>query len=173
MTTLKFQVGDHVLYGKTGLCRIDDIAQLSFSHLEEKQFYILHPLSDPNSQIFVPCDSECLVSKMHHLMSREEIHEILISSRGNMLCWVEDKHERNAAFQKILSGGDRKELLMMISCIYQKKQERIANGKRLWISDENMLRIAEKMIEEEFSFTLGIPSAQIGSYIKARLEEST
>lgn len=56
-----------------------------------------------------------------------------------------------------------------MSCVYQKKQEVTAAGKKLSGSDQTILRRAEELIENELAFVLHLSGHQVGGYIRQKL----
>ena len=68
--------------------------------------------------------------------------------------------------------GVTQKLLLMIRCLYMKKRELIPLGKKLPTTDENTLKSAEKLVEEEFSHVLGIPGTEVSGYIRSLLNVS-
>ena len=73
----EFKIGEYVLYAKDGVCLVEDIAPLDFS--PDKPYYILKPVNSKGSTVYVPTDSEKLVSKMHRLMNKAEIDDLLLN----------------------------------------------------------------------------------------------
>ena len=61
-------------------------------------------------------------------------------------------------------------LLLMIRCIYMKKRELLPLGKKLPTTDENTLKAAEKLVEEEFAYSLELPRTDVGKYIRRLLD---
>ena len=57
-----FRVGECVIYGSSGACRIADVRQESFTGAP-REYYVLVPLSG-GSSVFVPTDNEQLVARM-------------------------------------------------------------------------------------------------------------
>ena len=47
-----------------------------------------------------------------------------------------------------------------------KKKELEALNKNISMTDSKYLEFAEKMVEEEFSYALGIKPAEVGNYIR-------
>lgn len=167
----QFQKNEHVAYGSNGVCWIEDIRSMSFSaHKEASLYYILHPVSNSNETIFVPSQSEKLVGRMRPVLCKKEIDDLLHGAKQAVLSWVDDKNSRAVLFRKILSGGDQGELVRLTHCLYLKRQEKTADGKRLAASDETVLRSAEKLVEAEFAFALRIPPVQVSDYIRTQLE---
>lgn len=50
-----------------------------------------------------------------------------------------------------------------------KKRELVLVGKALSATDENTLKSAEKLVEEEFSYALHIPREEVTGYIRSLL----
>lgn len=165
-----FDKGDLVSYGTNGICCIEDIRFMSFSSGAKKSmYYILKPEASGESTIFVPAENEKLVSKMRKLMTKEEIDEMISSTRDRSIEWESDRRFRNENFHEILTAGVRPEMLLMIRCIYNKKEELTENGKKLSESDNATLKTAEKLVEEEFSRVLEIKNEDVETYIKRML----
>lgn len=165
----QYNKGEHVVYGINGICLIEDIKKPDFARNGTQVYYILKPISNPNSTLYVPVDNEALCSKMRYILSRDEINSLLTGSKGKSIEWVEDKNERASKFHTILSGGIHEDLLLMISCIYLRKQQLYTAGKKLAHSDETLLQSAEKNIKEEFAYSLSISPDEVGSYIRSML----
>ena len=54
----------------------------------------------------------------------------------------------------------------MIRCIYLKGLEFAENNKKLSASDKDILQNAERFIQNEFSFSLGITTEEVAPYIR-------
>ena len=130
--TESYRKGEYVRYSCNGVCLVDDIRMTSLSRKDApKEFYILKPVSNPSSTIFVPTGSPALVAKMARLPTREELDQLILSTKDEHLPWVDDRKVRLANFQAIIKACDLRELLCLISCIYQRKQSLLHAGKKL------------------------------------------
>ena len=167
-----YSVGEHVIYGTHGVCRIGDITTMPFG-ADKRDYYVLSPLCDPRSTIFVPLDNEQLVSQMRPVLTKEEIAEMLSSVTPGSLDWIESDSERKDFCQTTLKSGDRLEMLKMIDMLYTHQEEMKNQKKHFHVTDERFLREAEKLLHEEFAFVLGIPRAEVISYIGERVEQSS
>lgn len=164
---IKFNKNDTVVYGNNGICTIEDIRIMRFGK-DDALYYVLKPKSNKGSTLYVPLDKESLVSKMRKVLTREEIDNIL-QNNAKEIIWPENRLERSTLFGGIVSRCDTGELLMMIKCIYLKRDEKLSQGKSLSASDENFLRTAEKLIGEEFSFSLGCSHEEVKQYIMSKI----
>ena len=158
------KIGTFVMYGKTGVCLIKE--QITISG---RPYFVLSPVSDSRSSVFVPCDNPDLLVRMRPLLTREEIDGLLSDVDTVRTDWIEDRNERALLYRTVTGNGDRKELVRLLCCLMRKKQERIAIGKRLSSMDENFLQECVRLVQEEFSMVLGIAASEVGPYIQERL----
>ena len=158
------KIGTYVLYAKTGVCLVKEKITMSGG-----QYYVLSPIGDSRSSVYVPCDNETLVARMRPLLTREEIDALLSDADEVKREWVDDRNERALMYRAVTGSGDRKELVHLLACLMRKKQERIALGKRLSSMDETVLQDCVRLVQEEFSMVLGITAHEVGPYIQERL----
>lgn len=164
------QVGQTVLYGAEGVCVIAEICKMKVGHKRE-EYYVLKPVHREGATVFVPLHNEALLCKMRPLLSKEEIHAIIDSVNAEEPFWIEDASERKAEYQRILLSSERKELLRMIRSLYLRRSALRQKGKHLRGSDEQMLRDAEKLLNDEFALVLEISQREVPEYIRSRVEE--
>jgi CarD family transcriptional regulator len=171
--TAQYKKGNYITYSNNGVCLIEDIKNMDFQfNSEQKKFYVLKPVSEPASTIFVPIDNDTLTSKIRYVLSKKEVDDLIVSMKEEEIPWIEDKNTRANYFQSIMQRCDQQELLRLISCLYLKRKQLAANKKNLLSSDESILKRAEDLIENEFSFVLNISTDQVGKYIREKLEIS-
>ena len=164
-----FQIGDTLLYGTEGVCKMEEICEMKVRSAKAK-YYVLRPLFHDGATVFVPVDNEVLTAKMRPLLTVEEINALLEKVSSEKEIWIEDAAERKAEFQKILTGGDRSNILRMIRTLYLRRRALQEKGKRLRSSDEQMLRDAEKLLNDELALVLGISQREVPDYVRRRIE---
>lgn len=154
-----FCVGQTVLYGSNGVCMVDDVTEKRIGKTKI-QYYVLKPLCNNTSTLFVPTANQQLVSKMRRILTEDEAEAIL---RNLPPCgdWNDNKQERSEQFRAIITEGSCVELIRLIRLVRTHEQEQLAGGKRLHITDERILKEAEKMICEEFSLVLHISRDEV------------
>ena len=149
-----FTVGSYVIYRAEGVCVISDIREESFGAIGEKNsYYILSPVGDEKSTVFVPVDNERLCSMIRRLLSPEEIMELARELRDERLEWLPDSRARNLRYRDILSLGDRRDLIVLANSVMAIMKEGKNSDKRLTGTDENALRRAKRMLYDEFTAT--------------------
>ena len=67
-----YRKGEYVRYSCNGVCLVDDIRMDTLGKEAPKEFYILKPVSNPASTIFVPTASQALVDRMARLPNQED-----------------------------------------------------------------------------------------------------
>ena len=65
-----YHVEDAVLYGSDGICRISEIVTRDFGGAPV-EYYVLKPIRQEASTIYVPVNNEALVHKMRHVLPEE------------------------------------------------------------------------------------------------------
>ncbi len=153
-----FKKGDYVSYRADGVCVISDIRTERFAALNKsEEYYILSPLGDSNSQIYVAVSNTALTSQMKPLLSQPELEELVSTLDSEKVVWNEDSRARAAQFKAILSLGDRRELLLLVKTIHERIIVACFGGKKkLTAGDENAYRRAKRMLVDEFSKTCDI-----------------
>lgn len=165
-----YSKGAYIVYGKAGVCCIDDICEMKFgTEKNERTYYILRPLGNSASTLYVPVENEILTSRMREVMTKQQIDDLLGKVRDRVIKWESDKKKRAEEFKRILREKNQEELMMMVGCIYLRKQELLSNGKKLNFTDEGFLQEAEKYIHEEFAFALDIPACEVSTYIQEKI----
>ena len=86
------------------------------------------------------------------------------------MTWIDDRNARAEYFRQIITNGSQSDMLLVASCIYQNKKRRESCGKKLCSSDEHILQSLEKLIEDEFAYSLHLNGEQVEEYIRDRLE---
>ena len=165
----EFAVNDYVVYGKSGLCIVKEIKQMSMAGGPLAQYYILGNAYENDVTIYVPCDKDNLVAKMRRPMTKEEIDNVLEHTKGQEINWIENSIERADYFKQIADSENYSDWLLLAACLHLRKTQRAAVGKHLAGRDESMLRLLEKLIEQEFCYSLQLKPEQLGRYIQERL----
>ena len=73
-------------------------------------------------------------------------------------------------YKEVMRTCDYNEWVSMIKTLYFRKRERTAQGKKVTALDEKYLKAAENELYSELSLILGIPKAEVVTYIKEQIE---
>lgn len=166
------KIGENVVYGGNGVMTVVDIREERFGDAL-RSYYVLREVgSRSESLTFVPVDNEKLVSQMRKLLTKDEILQVLHSAKDAPDCeWAKDSRSRAECFRQIMESGDRLKIISMIRTIYNAGIRREDEGKKNFLSDENAMHKAEKLLYSEFSLVLGIPEEDVPEFVKAEMEK--
>lgn len=165
-----FQVGDRVIYGTEGVCRVERVEKLRVSG-QTALYYVLSPVYREGATVYVPLDNERLTERMKRVLSAEELEALLAETAQTEPLWIDNPNERKQLYSVVLLGGDRQALLRLVRTLYLRREKLTAQGKHLRAADDQALRDAERMINGEFALVLNIPRHEVPAYIRARLEQ--
>ena len=166
-----YSVNEKIHYGGSGVCVIQEIATMRFGRTREK-YYVLKPVYQNSSVIYVPVENAALVSKMRPVLSREEVDRLIDGMPEIPTAWEEDPQARKASFEALLRSNECRSLIILIKTLHAQKERRQADGKALHVSDETFLREAQRLLYDEFAGALEIQPTQVHAYIQSKLGQS-
>lgn len=168
---MMYRIGDRVVYGIHGVCRILELEERKVDRKRIK-YFALEPVDQPGARFYVPSENPAALAKLRHILDKDALEALLRSEKLREDCWIADENRRKQCYRELISSGDREALLQMIHALHRHKKEQSAAGRKFHLCDENFLRDAEKLLNSEFSLVLGIEPSQVGSYILNALNEA-
>lgn len=159
-----YKIGDVVIYGSEGLCRIVDITEKKFGK-EVIEYYVLESIKSSDSTTYVPMHNEKSMSKMRRILREDEIVEIIKQFPANDMPWIENDRERQKVFRDVLLYGNSKDIINLTRAIYLHKKMLNEKRRNLHISDERFLKDAERMIFDEIAYVMKIEKDQVLGFI--------
>ncbi len=163
-----FHVGETVTYGTSGACEILSREAKQLGGVT-RDCLVLKPVYDSTLTICVPMDNEALMAKMHTVMTKNQVLDLISEMPPEPAACSPDMNARRLFYADALKSGDQHTLVGMIRSIYQFKRERLASGKRLASLDENAMREAEHMLYSEFAIALGIEPSEVVPFIRQHI----
>lgn len=163
-----YQIGDLIVYGSTGVCRVEAVETPRHRPgEEERQYYLLRPLYQDGT-IRIPIDTKVF---MRPVISREEAEKLIDAIPGMN---AEVYHERNftqlaAHYQEALGSHECSDLIELVMSIYAKKQDAESKKRKFGQVDARFMKRAESLLYGEFSVALGIPFDDVQGYIASRV----
>ena len=164
-----YQIGEVILYGSTGVCRVTDIVSKKFSRTEpEKLYYILAPLYQTGT-ITTPAENGKIFTRP--VISRDEAIS-LIDTIPTIK--AEAYHNQNLQqlenhYKEELESHDCGDLLRLTMSTYQKKREREQAKLKFGAVDRRYMERAEDLLFGELAVALGIERDSVPAFIQQRL----
>ena len=164
-----YQPTEMIQYAGSGVCIIQEIASMRFGRTRE-QYYVLKPLHQNTSVIYVPLKNEQLVAKMRPILTREELEALVEQAESIEPVWDDDVNQRKLIFEELLRSGKCEDLIRIIKTLLGQRTRRQAEGKMLHVSDENYLREAQRLLYDEFAGVLGCTPKEAEAQFKEKLK---
>ncbi len=163
-----YKIGDTVVYGTEGLCNIEDITEKEFGK-ETFQYYVLRQIGRANSVTYVPVNNERSLSKMRHILCKEEYEELFAAMPDESDEWIDNNRDRQKAFKEIILFGNTRDIIKLIRLLYARQRQQQSIGKKLHIADERIFKDAEKIVNEEIAYVFGIAKDDVTMFIASKL----
>ena len=165
-----FKVGEYVVYGHNGVCRITKIGPLeTVAKDKDRLYYTLIPFGETGSTVFAPVDSQKI--PMRKIISKEEALLLIEEMKEIAVLGITEERKREETYKNALKTCDCKKLVSLIKTIYRRKQEREAQGKHLTAADSRYFRTAEHVLYDELAAALEIDSGKLKDFISEKLGE--
>ena len=148
-----FDVGDFIIYGSNGVCRITHIGPMKMPGVpKDRLYYTMVPCYIRDSEIFTPVDNERVV--MRKVMSKDEAEDFIQSiSEIKELEIIEEKR-RELEYKQAVLTCEPEVLVSLIKTIYTRMEDRIAEGKKVTSSDSKYFHLAEESLYGELAISL-------------------
>ncbi len=165
-----YQKGEYIIYGNTGVCRVEDVAVPDNIPIKEKGalYYKLSPVYGVGS-IYIPVDTEVF---MRPVLTKAQANELIDKIPNIKEQVYEAKDQKNLAdcYRASLRAHECEELVGMIKAIYQKHKKLEGEGRRLGKADAEYMKQAQALLHGELAVVLGISFEEVPKYIAARIE---
>ena len=164
-----FEVGDYVVYGIYGVCKVEEIGAVDIVGIpKDRMYYTLVPIYAKGSKVFSPTDNKKVV--MRPIISRKEAESIIDNIKEVEALWINDEKKREDIYKQALRKCDCVEWIRIIKTLYARKQSRIAEGKKMTFSDEKYLHTAQEHLYGELAIVLGMQKENVEKFIFEKCE---
>ena len=159
-------VGQTVVYGTQGVCTVKEISMLKLGKTKG-EYYVLTPVDDPGSTVYVPTANEKLMSKLRPVLTGEEADALITEAMREPLEWIVSDAERKTVCDDIVKNGDRKQLMQLVGMLYRRREALKDQKKHFHNVDAQYLKTAERMLHGELAYALGIAVDDVVDYIRS------
>ncbi len=164
-----YDVGDLIIYGSEGVCRVESVGAAPVSGADKgRLYYTLSPLYR-TGHVFTPVDSGVF---MRPVISRQEALDLIkqIPDIEGEIYETRNLRFLTEHYQECFQSHKCYDLVKLIKDVYLKRKCAIAKGKKLGQIDERFMKRAEDMLYGELAVALGIPKDDVSGYIAESVE---
>jgi CarD family transcriptional regulator len=165
-----YQIGDLIIYGNHGVCKVEDIGTLQISGIDENRLYYTLNSIYQNQRIFTPVDTSVFMRPVISFDEAQKLISLIPSIREGAYNNKSIKSTEDH-YNEYLKTNDCYDLIKLIKSIYTKKTIVVGQGKKLGQIDERFMRKAEDLLYGEFAVALKIPKESVKSYIEEKVKE--
>ncbi|MBR2779389.1 MAG: CarD family transcriptional regulator [Firmicutes bacterium] len=163
-----FQVGDLIIYGNEGVCRVESIGAPEMSDLvdmgSDRMYYTLDPLYK-QGKVYTPVDTSVF---MRHIISKEDAMALIERIPEIDDSIFENRNIRilSELYQDTMKSHECADLVRVVKAVERKREIMIGKGKKLGQVDEKFYKKASDLLHGEFAVVLGIPKEEVGAFIQ-------
>jgi len=163
-----YKIGDLIVYGSDGVCRVEAIGAPEVSGAaKDRLYYTLAPIYR-TGKIFTPVDGKVFIRPV---ISREEAVCLVrcIPATEVEVCDTKNLRALSEHYQAALTSHDCADLVRLIKAVYLKRQSCAQSGKKLGQIDERYLKRAEDLLYGELAVALEVERDRFPAYIEAAI----
>ena len=157
---MKYEIGDLVSKPVTGICKIEDILYLTpQDEKNNKLYYLMRPIEDEKDKIYVPVSNSD--SRLRLCLTKEEAWNLIKRIPEIPTAWINNEKMREQNYKEAVKANDPEALVAIIKMIYQRKEKRLAQGKKCTATDARYFQLAENLLYMELGVALGKPKQEV------------
>ena len=163
-----FAIGECIVYGTNGICRVEDICSSPYDKADTRTFYLLVPLHNPmSSTIYTPVDNVRV--PMRRLMTPDEIEALICAMPKIEPLAVPIEKQRREIYRTTIGELRPEGYVSVIKTVHHRRERLLAAHKHFPVSDMEYGRLAKHLLYSELAHVLGMNEESIEGYIEQKL----
>ena len=151
----RYAAGALLIYGRTGVCRVESLTETKRSDGTRQSCYVLQPLYQSYC-ITIPVDSQAVFIRMP--VSATEARALIdaLPAREAEPYYNRNINQLRDHYRGQLERCSCEDLALFVLSLYRKRREVLASGKKFGAVDERFLKEAEDLLCGELGAALNI-----------------
>ena len=165
-----FEREDYVFHESGGVCQIFDIQTAPLDNMPaDRKYYVMKPVHDPNSVIYIPVDSDQIF--LRRLMDRSEAEELL--NRIPSVHTIDEPNSKllRAKYIESMRTHDPVEWVRVIKTVYLRTNTNPPRSGRISETERSFAENAKRHLHTELALALGLHEQDVESYISNRIQK--
>ncbi|MCD8144394.1 MAG: CarD family transcriptional regulator [Oscillospiraceae bacterium] len=134
----------------------------------QREYYVLAPLYDKNSTIYIPVDTE--QNPLRPVMTRQQALNLIDQLPELTELHFDSMNDEKLRAADILSSGDQLRLAQLTKTMYHIQRRRARSSKNAYATDRGILRQAERLLFGELAVSLELTVDGVQDFISRQLE---
>ena len=161
---LMFEVGECIVYGINGICRVEDVCKSPYDQTDTRTYYLLVPVNNPmSSTIYTPVDNERV--PMRRLMTAAEIEALIAAMPETPLLEVPLEKQRREIYRATIGTLCPTGYVQVMKTVQKRREELVAAHKHFPVTDLEYGRLAKHLLYSECALVLGMSEESVEAYI--------
>ena len=164
-----FTKGEYVFHETGGICCVEDVQLAPLEHMPaDRQYYVIKPMHDPNSVIYIPVDSDRIF--LRRLLDREAAEELL--DRIPFIRAIEEANSKllRAKYIELMHTYDPVDWVRVIKTVYLRSQPQLGRASRLSDTERMFSEKAKHNLHAELALALGLREQDMETYIAEHIQ---
>ncbi len=163
-----YNIGEMVIYGESGVCRITDITEREGIGEMPAMYYKMQPCYQGYT-IYAPVENGKVF--MRPIISKEEAIELIdkIPTIKAEIHQGISLRELIECYESMVKTHSCDDLCQLAMSIHAKKQQCIKNKRKIGAVDEKYMKKAEDLLFGELAIVLDIPKNEVPKFIEKRI----
>lgn len=158
-----FKVGDYVMYGKNGVCRLTEICRSPFDESDTRIYYVLKPLVGSPAVIYTPVDNDKVA--LRALMAKKDADRLIEKMPSIEELTVENEKKRRDVYKAATASLYPEGFVSVIKTVRVRRRLLESERRHITEVDSEYESYAKRSLYGELSVVLGIPFEEIERYI--------
>ncbi len=164
-----YAVGDHVVYGTNGVCKVNDIRSSPFDENDARLFYVLAPIdSTSNLMIYTPTEGGNII--LRDLVSVDEARRLFSLIPGIECVSVPVEKKRRDVYRDTLNSTNLEDYVRIIKTVARRRLDFKKSRRRLPDLDNDYEHTARTCLYGELADVLGMCRDEINRIINEIIE---
>lgn len=147
-----FEVNDKVVYGVVGVCEIEEIGRPPIKGID-KDYYFLQPVYDSKGIIYSPVDSNKVM--IRGVIDKQTCTRLIDRARFCKQDAELNEKIHPMKYDEMVKSQDLVQLMHLVRALFNIKNERAKELRRMKSADSRMLTTARKLLYGEIAEAMG------------------
>ena len=156
--------GDYLVHWSGKVCRLDDAAEMDLTGMK-REYLILTPVRDEGEKIYIP--AEKAEDVLRPVLTKEAAKKLISQLKDIEPLCIKDERQREQEYKTAFYSQNYINLVKIAKELYQRKESRIRDGKKLPSKDAQMMTLVEKTFEEEMAIALEVQIDEVKKLLEA------
>ena len=163
-----FAVGDYMMYGKSGVCKVTDICRSPFDEKDVRTYYVLRPVFGAPAIIYTPVDNDKVAFRP--LMNLSDARDLIKRIPSIEALTVENEKMRREVYKGAVSELYPEGFVSVIKTVYDRRRTLASARRHITEADSEYESFAKRALYCELSIVLGIPFDNVENYIHDEID---